>query len=70
MISITYMKLRCVAILIITSLSSPIALTWVLSSFITFLSLLRGTTPSLLQMTKGMTLETLWNLPDDCEDSY
>jgi hypothetical protein len=32
-------------------------LTWVLSSCMTWLSLLRGKTPSLLQTTKGITLE-------------
>ena len=68
--SIICTKLGCVAILIITSLSSPITLTWVLSSCMTCLSLLIGKTSSFLQMTKGITLEDapkstkqLWRFP-------
>jgi hypothetical protein len=57
MMSITYKKLGCVAILIITSLSSPMTLTHVLSNCMTCLSLLRGTMPNLLQMAKGVMLE-------------
>jgi hypothetical protein len=57
MMSITYTNVWCVDILIITSLSSPMTLTWVLSSCMTCLSLLRGMEFNVFQIDKGITLE-------------
>ena len=55
--SIICTNIGCVDIMIIMSLSSPKTLTWVLSSCMTCLSVLRGTTFNFLQIDKGMTLE-------------
>jgi hypothetical protein len=57
MMSITWKNFGCVAILIMTSLSSPMTFTWVVSSCITCLALLRGTVFNYLKIDNGMTLE-------------
>ena len=57
MMSITWTNFGSVSILIMTSLSSPINFTWVMSSCIICLSLLRGIAFNFLQINNGIKLE-------------